>query len=467
MKHTKIVCTIGPASNTKTTLAQMMSAGMNVARLNFSHGDYPDHAKLIRTIRAASKETGHPVALLQDLQGPRIRIGDVPEEGIEIAKGDKVVLVSQSEYERHAGTGKEICIPTQYPALAKYVKKGGHILIQDGTRDLIVQKTEKGRIYCTVFQGGVIKSHKGLNAPGADISGAVITAKDKEDVKFGVKQDVDFIALSFVKEAKNITQLRKLIPKNKKIKIIAKIERAEAIDNFDEILEEVDGIMVARGDLGVELGTAAVPLLQKKMILKCVRAGKPVITATQMLESMIETPRPTRAEAADVANAIIDHTDAIMLSGESATGKYPVRAVRTMTSIARKIERSPADDLPVNTIKHRSETPETGVAHAGVMLGESVKAKAIAVFSESGNVATLMSQLRPQHLPIVVFTNNDRTLRQMQLVWGVKSAKMAKPKSRADFAQKATAALLKHKWAKKKDVVVLISSHTAVETAEV
>lgn len=466
MKHTKIVCTIGPASDTKTTLKKMMSAGMNVARLNFSHGTYQDHTKLVKTVRSAAKEHGQPVALLQDLQGPRIRTGELPEEGIEISRGESVVLLSQKEYESFEENDCITPIPIQFPRLSKFVKVGGLVTIQDGTIELKVRYIEDGLITCTVRQGGVVKTHKGINAPGALIDIPVITKKDKEDLAFGQKHGVDYVALSFVKDEKNIRQLRRLLPKNSKTKIIAKIERAEAVENFDEILAEVDGIMVARGDLGVELGPSEVPLLQKEMIMKCIRAAKPVIVATQMLESMINSPRPTRAEASDVANAIIDHTDAIMLSGESATGRYPVQAVQTMTKIARKVEASPYDDLPDGAILERLESHKAAVAHAAVRMAESIGAKAIVVWSTTGETATLLSQLRPQHAKIVVATNDDSVLRQLALVWGTRGVQLNSPKTKAGLIRAVKTVLRNRKIARKGDQVVLVPGNVGGRTTE-
>ncbi len=463
MKHTKIVCTIGPASNTKSKLERLLSAGMNVARLNFSHGTYADHKELITTIRAAAKKTGRTVTLLQDLQGPRIRTGEVPEAGITIANGAEVILLSQSGYKKYSG--KACAIPVQYPKLAKFVKKNGHVYIQDGMIDLQVKSTTASTITCRAVQGGTVFSHKGMNAPGVTIETPVITKKDKQDLKFGIRQNVDYVALSFVKDASNIKALRRLIPKSKPIKIIAKIERAEAVKNFDEILEAVDGIMVARGDLGVELGPSAVPLLQKEMIAKCLKAAKPVIVATQMLESMTTNPRPTRAEAADVANAITDHTDAIMLSAESATGKFPVKAVQTMTRIARTVEKSHFDDLPDDLLKHRQETVQTGVAHAAVTLAESVGAKAIIAFTQDGSVASSISQVRPQRIPLILTSNDDRVLRQMNLLWGVHPAAMAAPRDRADLIIKARHVLKAEKIGQRGDVVVIIGNNPRRGTA--
>ncbi|MFH1425829.1 MAG: pyruvate kinase [Candidatus Kerfeldbacteria bacterium] len=456
MKHTKIVCTIGPSSRTATRLEEMISAGMNVARLNFSHGDYEDHAKLVKTIRAVSRRKKTPIAILQDLQGPRIRTGDLPKEGITIKKGDSVVLVSQKEYEKENSKG-HVYLPIQYTRLYQYVKPKGTIFIQDGTINLRVIRVKDKKIHTEVVQGGTVFSHKGINAPGVTIGGAVITPKDKEDLKFGIKQDVDYVALSFVKDAQNIRNLRKMIPKSKRIKIIAKIERAEAIANFDKILEVVDGIMVARGDLGVELGPSEIPLIQKEIILKCLKAAKPVIVATQMLESMVSNPSPTRAEANDVANAIVDHTDAIMLSAESATGKFPVEAIRTMTNIADKVEKSRFDDLPAEIYGTRAETKSAGVAQSAVHLAEAIGARAIVVLSRSGQTATMVSKLRPQHATIVVFTDDEKVLRQLALVWGVVGIPVKLPRTREEFIRTTRKVIHDQRMARKGDFVVVVS----------
>lgn len=441
---------------------------MNVCRLNFSHGTYEDHAKLIKTIRTAAKESGRTVALLQDLQGPRIRTGELPAEGVTIKKGESVVLLSQKEYNTFEESDCIQPIPIQTPELSEFVKVGGTITIQDGLIELKVRYKEMGLMTCTVVQGGTVKSHKGINTPGATLDIPVITKKDRDDLKFGQEQGVDYIALSFVKDEKNIQQLRKLLPKTSRTKIVAKIERAEAVKNFNTILEAVDAIMVARGDLGVELGPAAVPLLQKEIIEKCVAAGKPVIVATQMLESMVMSPRPTRAEAADVANAIIDHADAIMLSAESATGAYPVQAVQTMTAIARKVEQSKYDDLPrVERAGHRDESRRQAVAHAAVEMAESSSAKAIMIAAQTGNTARYIAQLRPQHTKIVVCSHDDVLLRQLQLVWGVQTVQSRVPVDKKNFARIARRLLQQKKMARIGDTIVLVSGWNADKDATI
>jgi len=465
MKHPKIVATIGPSSQSKTTLEQMIAAGLNVARLNFSHGSYKDHAVLVSTIREASTIAGHPVAVLQDLQGPRIRVGEVPEQGIVITKGDRVVLISQKEFNAYGQT-EYIPVPIQFEQLHQSVKKGGSILIQDGIMDLTIERVVQKKIYCRVIQGGVIFSHKGLNAPGTSIEGDVITKKDRADLKFGIKQKVDYVALSFVKSANDIKRLRRLIPKKLTIWIIAKIERAEAVQAFDEIVEASDGIMIARGDLGVELGAAAVPLLQKEMITKCLRAGKPVIVATQMLESMTASPRPTRAEASDVANAIIDHADAIMLSAETATGEYPVKAIQAMSAIAEQIEPSSYDDISDDLIDHRRETGRQGIAHAAVELAESTEAAAIVVLCRNGNTAPLIGQLRPQHTKLIVFTTQEHVLRKLALFWGIHGLLIKAPKDKTAFLRTVRTQLRKHKLVAKGEHIVLVYGSDGKKTTE-
>jgi len=397
---TKIVATIGPASSDVLTLERMIKAGLRVARLNFSHGTHKSHAKFIRNVRAAARKVGVEVAILQDLQGPRIRIGDVPEDGIKIKRGQKVALLPANG--PLLRIPDHTIIPIQYKDLYKDVKKGTMILIEDGTIQLKVVRVSNKRIYCKVKIPGIIKSHKGINVPDVTLKVDVITAKDKKDIIFGQQHDVDFVALSFVKEAADINRLKKLIAKAQKknvkvpTKVIAKIERKEAIERLPGILEAVDGIMVARGDLGIELPAEQVPLLQKELIQRCLQRGKPVIVATQMLDSMIYNPQPTRAEVSDVANAVIDHTDAIMLSGETATGKYPVEAVKMMTRTAMVTEASVFDDfdcgpLEINGLKQ-------ALAHAACRLSAEINAKAMIVVTKSGDGVRYLTRHRPKLL---------------------------------------------------------------------
>lgn len=421
MKLTKIVCTIGPASESKEILRKLVKAGMNVARLNFSHGTYANHAKLIRNIRSVAKELDQPIAILQDLQGPRIRIGEVADAGVQIKKGEEIILLPQGEYKTaHTPT----MLPNHYPPLAGEVKKGQHILIADGTMDLKVLKIKGKQIYCEVVVGGVVKSHKGINVPGATLSAPSMTKKDREDLAFGVSQHVDYVALSFVRTGKDIKTLRSLLTRLSDehvaalhIGIIPKIERWEAVENFDEILKLSDGIMVARGDLGLEIPAEKVPIVQKTLIKKCIDAHKPVIVATQMLESMTTNNRPTRAEVSDVANAIIDHTDAIMLSGESAAGKYPVQAVTMMARIAHETEKSHFDDYVCDRLS-REKTGEEMIAHAVSEIVRTKKIKLILVKDDDPDLIALVSSHRLE-VRIIGFSREPIHRHQLNLVRGV------------------------------------------------
>ncbi len=458
-KKTKIVATIGPSSESKTVLKQMMAAGMNVARLNFSHGSYENHATLIQNIRKAAKETGRTIALLQDIQGPRIRTGLVPDAGIPITEKQKVVLVSQAEYDKHMNAGgyaqdKNLFIPVGWEQLYKFVHPKGSIFIQDGLIELRVLSVAHKRIQCVVVQGGVIFSHKGMNAPGAVLKTPVITPKDKKDIAFGVAQGVDYIALSFVQTAAHIKQLRTLLPKKSQIKIIAKIEQQQAVDNFDSILKEVDGIMVARGDLGVELGAAEVPILQKELVKRSIAAGKPVIVATQMLESMIVSPRPTRAEAADVANAVIDHADALMLSAESATGQFPVKTIQTMSDIIARVEQTHWDDMPEEVIDDTQLTAAHSIAHAAVRVAKTTHAKAIVVLSVSGQTVRFVSQLRPEFTEVIALHSSEQMLRQYQLIWGVEALQLEQFNAE-QYREDVVVVLKKERVVKKGDTIVI------------
>ncbi|MBI2436143.1 MAG: pyruvate kinase [Candidatus Magasanikbacteria bacterium] len=346
-KQTKIVCTIGPSCETVEILTQMVEAGMNVARLNFSHGTYANHKMLIKNIRAVEKNTGEAIAILQDLQGPKIRVGIVPKTGIELNKGHEV-LFSTDEKNKKA-------IQIGYKDLHKFLKKDELMLLDDGKIQGVISSVKGKTITVRITVSGVLTSHKGINVPQSDLSKLkVLTDKDKQDIEFGVKNGVDMIALSFVMSPTDILDLkyhikkvaRKLgIKKQEPIRVIAKIEKAEAVKRIDEILEVVDAIMVARGDLGIEIPAEEVPIIQKKLVDKALEKAKPVIVATQMLDSMQHNPRPTRAEVSDVANAVIDHTDAVMLSNETASGEYPVETVAMMSKIIRQTEKSHYDDL--------------------------------------------------------------------------------------------------------------------------
>ncbi|MFA6475026.1 MAG: pyruvate kinase [Patescibacteria group bacterium] len=463
MKRTKIVCTIGPASESKPVLIKMLQAGMDVARLNFSHGTYDSHKVLIANIRAAAKQVGKTIAIMQDLQGPRIRVGEVHRDGIELTRGEPVVFIPQSFINyKLLITGKEKIIPLGYEQLYKFTKPGKHILINDGLIDIQVKHIKDKFIYGTVVKPGFIFSHKGINLPGVSIEADVITDKDREDLKFGLSQDVDYVALSFVKDASNVRALRKLIGKHP-VRIISKIERKEALDNFKEILNESDGIMVARGDLGIEIRPADVPLAQKSIIQQCMLVGKPVIVATQMLESMILNPRPTRAEVSDVANAVIDHTDAVMLSGESAFGKYPVEAVAMMSDIISETERSKYDDVPLHFLALHDQTVEDAISVVADDLAEQPRVRAIVVHSLSGHAARMIARHRPAK-QVITLTNNAATKHQLALSWGVDTILIPTCHSLDQLIKLTTTALKKAKVVKTGDFIVLVTGQPVAKS---
>ncbi|AVX30288.1 pyruvate kinase [Carboxydocella thermautotrophica] len=413
MRRTKIICTIGPASEQVETLVQLIEAGMNVARLNFSHGTHEEHGRRVEAIRQASAKANRPVAILLDTKGPEIRLG-VLKEKITVNPGDKLILTA----EEMEGEGNRI--PVTYKGLPEDVREGTSILIDDGLIGLKVERIEGTEIHCVVENGGEISSRKGVNVPGAVINLPALTEKDIADIEFGIKMGMDFIAASFVRKAADVLAIREILEKHSSdMQIIAKIENHEGVNNIDEILKVADGIMVARGDLGVEIPIDEVPLVQKMIIEKCNRAGKPVITATQMLDSMIRNPRPTRAEATDVANAIFDGTDAIMLSGETAAGKYPVEAVKTMARIAERAERALRyEELTVRRGIVPERTTTDAISHATVTTAHDLGASAIICATKSGHTAKMVSKYRPQ-APVVAITPKMDVVRKLLLVWGV------------------------------------------------
>ncbi len=411
VKKTKIVCTIGPASERPETLKKLIAAGMNVARLNFSHDTHEKFAERINNIRKLSRQNNCPVAILQDLCGPKIRIGAV-KNGEIILENDRLVALSSE-----ARVGDENVIPVAFKPLLKQIKKGDILLLDDGTKKLrVVKKTEGGAV-CRVVVGGRLKSFKGINAPGVALAARALTAKDMKDAEFGAKMGVDFVALSFVRSAADISLLRRFLQKSgSRAKIIAKIERPEAVSGIDAVIAAADAVMVARGDLALETPMEIVPAIQKEIIRKCNFAGKPVITATQMLESMITQPIPTRAEITDVANAILDGTDAVMLSGETAGGRFPVETVETMAKIAGEAEKMMRlKYLPAELLT--DETPQT-ISFSVVKVAKNLKAKAIVALTESGNTARRISAYKP-NIPVLALTPNPATLRQLALSWGV------------------------------------------------
>jgi len=415
-RRTKIVCTIGPATEPEQMLRELIRSGMDVARINFSHGDLAAHERNIANIRKVAGELNRVVAVLQDLQGPRLRIGDLKIPEVPLTAGEVVALTTNP-----TPTAPQE-VPVQGADLSKDVRPGNRILIEEGLIELVVEQVSDGVVYCRVVNGGPLRSRKGINVPGVTLSVPTITDKDRRDLAFGIKTGVDFVALSFVRGADDVRAAREIIRNGGvKIPLIAKIEKHEAVDAFDEILEEADGIMVARGDLGVEIRLEAVPIVQKTIIQKCNQAGKPVITATQMLNSMIENPRPTRAEVSDVANAIFDGTDAVMLSGETAIGQYPLESVRTMVRIAVEAERDlPYEQLIAHAWTAKSTTITDSISRATVRIADELGAKAIVTMTTTGYTARMVARNRPR-TPIIAATPFDSTRRQLALTWGVQS----------------------------------------------
>ncbi|OYX20720.1 MAG: pyruvate kinase [Algoriphagus sp. 32-45-6] len=415
-KKTKILATIGPASNNYEMIKSLAMAGANVFRLNFSHGSHEVHQSVIEIIRQVNKDLNCHLGILQDLQGPKIRVGEVENNGVEIKPGEPITITNDPV------VGTSSLVSTVYQNLPQDVVPGDRILIDDGNLEVVVNSTDGKNVNCTVIHGGILKSRKGINLPNTKVSAPSLTEKDIEDLAFGLEQDVDWIALSFVRTAEDIIDLRQRIEAaGKHCKIVAKIEKPEALENIDEIIEATDAIMVARGDLGVEVPMEIVPLWQKKMVEKCKLACKPVIIATQMMESMIQNPRPTRAETNDVANAVLDGADAVMLSAETASGKYPVNAVKAMTSIITYLEKNA--DIYHNLYKIADED-ETFLSNNLILmasrLSRNVKAKAIVGITSSGFTGFRISSHRPL-ADIFVFTRNKKLLTQMSLVWGVRA----------------------------------------------
>jgi pyruvate kinase len=407
--RTKIVCTLGPSSATRDTFRGLVEAGLNVARVNFSHGTHEQHAATIAMVREVAKEMGRPIAILGDLQGPRIRIGELAKP-LQLDDGSDVVLVPES-------IAGGIEIPVTYEMLADDVHVGDRVLINDGLIELVVLDVAKPRVTARVLHGGPLTSHKGINLPGVSVSAPSITEKDREDIDFAVKQDLEFLALSFVRKAADIGELRAMVPKS--MLVVAKIEKDSALENMESIVRASDGVMVARGDLGVELPFEEVPYAQKRLIAMCNRLGRPVITATQMLESMITHPRPTRAEASDVANAILDGTDAVMLSAETAAGQYPRLAVEAMTRIIAEIESKPPQwRRGDRRMGDEAVSTEFAIAAASSAAVSMLDAPALIVFTKSGFSARVVAAHRP-HVPILGLTDQRKTFRQLALVWGV------------------------------------------------
>ncbi|MCF2640812.1 MAG: pyruvate kinase [Lachnospiraceae bacterium] len=453
MRKTKIICTMGPSTEKGDTLKQLVLAGMNVARMNFSHGDFEEHGGRLAKLKEIRKETGRPVAALLDTKGPEIRLGDFETGKIELQKGQDFTLTARDIM----GNQNEVSIT--YKQLPKDVKAGSSILLDDGLIGLEVKEVAGDDIHCVVLNGGPVSNHKGVNVPGTDLSMEYLSEKDKADIIWGAQNDVDFIAASFVREAADVKAIRELLKANggENIQIIAKIENEQGVRNVDEILEAADGVMVARGDMGVEIPCEEVPVIQKMIIKKANQAGKIVVTATQMLDSMIKNPRPTRAEATDVANAIYDGTVAIMLSGETAAGQYPVEALKTMVKIAERTEED------INYRRRFFETERKAnpdvtdaICHATCTTALDLKAKAIVSVTKSGRSAKMVSRYKPG-CDIIACSTDEKVCRQLNVVWGVKPILLEEQKETFDLFDSAVAAAAKEENLEKGDTVVLTS----------
>jgi pyruvate kinase len=432
MPRTRIVCTIGPATDSDGAIRALIRSGMNVARLNFSHGTRQDHARRVESIRRIAIEENAIVALLGDLQGPKIRVGEIPGGSRVLAVGDPLVLTP-------AAPAAADQIEVDFPQLCEVAKPGEHLLLDDGALELIVERIDGNQVTTRVLTGGELKPHKGINFPGVELPVPSLTPKDLDDLEWAASQDLDYLALSFVRRAQDVVELcSRLEARGADIPVIAKIEKWEAVRDIDSILQAADGVMVARGDLGVEMPAEQVPIYQKQIIHKANALGIPVITATQMLESMVQNPRPTRAEASDVANAILDGSDAVMLSAETSVGKYPVEAVRAMARIADFTEKNLHPHLSANRDFASEKLSVTdAIGQATVEMAEEVGAKLIITLTMGGYSARMVARHRPE-TPILAVTMRERTRRRLALVWGVQTALI---QSETDIDRVVSAAL--------------------------
>ncbi len=460
MRRTKIVATVGPASRSPEMLERLLQAGVDVVRLNFSHGTHEQHLEVIRLVRAIAERQQRSVALLQDLSGPKIRTGKVRGGEIELRDGARLAITTDEAVE-----GTPELIATTYDPLPRDVRAGDRILLDDGNLELRVLSSAGQRVECEVLHGGTLKSNKGMNLPGVSLSTPALTEKDRRDLAFGLAQGVDYVALSFVRQAADVAECKALIAEaGARTPVIAKIEKREAVNDLASILEVTDGVMVARGDLGVELSTEEVPTLQKRIIQMANGAGKVVITATQMLESMIESARPTRAEASDVANAILDGTDAIMLSAETASGRFPEEAVETMARIARYTEQHYGLRGPQRVVGSGSMVARS-LARVAATVAEELDCRLIVAFTESGQTARLVSAFRPQAL-IAAVTYNEATYRQLALWWGVLPVRSEFAPTTDEMVVRGEALLREKGLVKPGETVLMLGgqSHTAGAT---
>ncbi len=452
MKKTKIVCTIGPSSEDKEMLRKLFNEGLDVCRLNFSHGNHENHKEKIDMIKELREEMNLPIAIMLDTKGPEIRLGDFKDNAvIELKDGDKFTITTRDIL------GDQDIISVSYKDLPKDLEVGSKVLIDDGLVGLVVEKIEDTEIYLSVESGGVISSHKGVNIPNANINLPALTEKDKADILFGIENDIDFIAASFIRKKSDVLGIRKVLEDNNNfdIRIISKIESRQGLENIDEIIDASDGIMVARGDLGVEIPTEEVPIAQKEIIKKCNLSSKAVITATQMLDSMMRNPRPTRAEATDVANAVLDGTSAVMLSGESASGKYPVEAVKTMRKIVEVTESSiDYEDLLKRRMEEVSNTTTNAIGKSTCTIARDLGAKAIITATTSGDTTRSISKFRPES-EIIATTTSEKVRRQLSLEWGVKSVFVPNHKNTDDVIENSIETSLKEGFVMPGDTVIL------------
>ena len=447
-RRVKIVATIGPATREPAALEKAIRSGMNVARLNFSHGAHEEHLQVIKTLRELSKSLKAPVTILQDLQGPKIRVGKFEGGSIKLTEGEKVVVTMKSVL------GKPGLIPSDFPELAKSVKENDKILMDDGLMELKVLKVRGEEIDCEVIYGGTLKDRKGMNCPGVPLAVDCLTPKDLKDLEFGLANGVDYIALSFVRHAKDIRELRDLIDaKNPAVKICAKIEMVEAIDNLEEIVRLSDAVMVARGDLAVEIGQSRLPGVQKEIIRMCNRQNRPVITATQMLDSMVENPRPTRAEITDVANAVLDGSDALMLSAESASGKYPFKCIQTMHEIIMEVESKQEKYYRIS-LENEFLSAAGAVGASASLSALKLDAKAIVCLTTTGKTANIISGYRPK-ARIIAVTDQIEVLNRLELLWGVQTLSIAPYKSIEDVIMQVERQLIEYGLAKTGDKIVM------------
>lgn len=449
---TKIVATVGPASNSKEMLRALIREGVDIFRLNFSHGTHEDHLKVVKFVRELNAEMGTTVGLLQDLQGPKIRVNEMLPD-IVIERGQKLLITTREL------VGNAEVVSTSYKSLPKDVKTGDMILVDDGKIELKVVEVKDGDVLTEVVYGGSLKSRKGINLPFTKVSAPSLTEKDIRDLEFGLENDVDWIALSFVRKAEDIVQMRSIIDGRKSnARIVAKIEKPEALSNIDEIIATTDAVMVARGDLGVEIWMEEVPMVQKMLVEKCNQAGKPVIVATQMMESMIENPRPTRAETNDVANAVMDGADAVMLSAETASGKYPLEVIRSMVRTVASVEKNPSMYFRFREVNKKSPTYiHDNFVLAACKLAKDVGAKAIVGMTQSGYTAFKSSSYRP-NANIFVFTSNKSLINKMNLVWGSRAYLYQKTTSTDETIDDVEAVLKANGHVKSGDIIIVLAS---------